>query len=120
MLHDVLSVASLQGVGRVLVDGDGKVLYLYVPDRQHLSRCTGSCAVQWPPLLAAPRQHLGLGPGVRRSLVGWVTRADGARQLTYNGWPLYSYRLDAPGSASGEEDDMGLWQAVSPKGQGVG
>ncbi|MGH9093078.1 MAG: COG4315 family predicted lipoprotein, partial [Acidimicrobiales bacterium] len=108
---DALAVAAMPGLGRVLVDGAGHTLYLYVPDRQGgRSRCSGNCARQWPPLIAAP--HARLGPGVRRSLVGETRRPGGGEQVTYAGWPLYTWRNDlAPGQATGEGQGMGLWWA---------
>jgi predicted lipoprotein with Yx(FWY)xxD motif len=116
-----LAVGHVPGLGRVLVDGSGKTLYLYVPDHRGASRCTGFCEVQWPPLFALDgKQSAPLGPGIDAALVGSVRRAGGELQVTYNGWPLYRWRLDrVPGEALGEGDDMGLWYAVSPSGQAV-
>lgn len=116
---DELGVAAVPGLGRVLVDATGHTLYLYVPDAQEgRSRCAGICARQWPPLMAARRERL--GPGVRRSLVGEARRPGGGEQLTYAGWPLYTWRNDhAPGQVTGEGQGMGLWWAVSPSGHEV-
>lgn len=44
--------------------------------------------------------------------VGTITRTGGARQLTYNGHPLYTYIGDtAPGQAKGNNLNLngGLW-----------
>lgn len=116
-----ISVGHVAGLGRVLVDSIDRTLYLYVPDQQGASRCTGFCAVQWPPLLVAGGQKgARFGPGVNPALVGTVRRADGSLQLTYNGWPLYTWRLDRiPGQATGEGDDMGLWFVISPSGNAI-
>jgi len=114
-----LSVAPVHGVGRVLVNAKGMTLYLYVPDRQKASHCTGFCATQWPPVLAPSAGRLVLGPGVDGSLVGSVRRSDGALQLTYDKWPLYTYSLDTPGNPAGAGVDMGLWQPMAPNGHGV-
>lgn len=113
-----LGVAHLHGLGAVLVDRAGHTLYLYVPDKASGPTCSGACARQWPPLVA--EAHPRLGPGVRRGLVGSVPGPDGGRQVTYRGWPLYTWRLDtAPGEATGQGYDMGLWYAVSPRGLAV-
>lgn len=111
----------MHGLGRVLVDGAGRTLYLYTPDRRGRSECYGICAVDWPPLLApSGTGPLRLGRGVERTLVGTVRRRSGAEQLTYAGWPLYLYKFDdAPGEANGEEEDMGLWQVLSPSGRAI-
>lgn len=114
-----LGVGTASGTGRVLVDRAGKTLYALELDHRGESRCLSFCEVQWPPVrVDQPLSKLHLGPGVRRSLVGVVRRPDGGLQLTYNRWPLYSYRLDAaPGQAEGEGDGMGLWYAMSPDGR---
>lgn len=117
----MLSVAKVKGVGRILVDGAGMTLYAYIPDRHSKSRCYRVCEVQWPPLVVSPGEKLRFGPGVKSRLVGTVRRRGGQLQLTYDHWPLYRYRLDSiPGEASGEEDDMGLWQVVAPSGKTIG
>ena len=114
-----IGVRRIGGLGRVLVDSEGMTVYIYTEDHQGQSACSGICLVQWPPLLLfGTGGRLVTGPGVNRELLGVVRRADGARQLTYNRWPLYTYRLDKfPGEAAGEENDMGLWQVISPSGQ---
>jgi predicted lipoprotein with Yx(FWY)xxD motif len=119
--QEVLRVGHVTGLGSVLVDPSGKTLYEYVPDHQGLSRCTGRCAVQWPPLLVTrPPTRAQLGPGVDPALVRTDRRADGSLQVTYDGWPLYTYLLDgSPGEAIGQEDDMGLWDAMSPDGHAI-
>ena len=117
--ENVIAVRSVAGLGPVLVDQRGMTLYIYTPDDQGRSVCSGICLVQWPPLLLSGRgKRLITGKGVDRALLGVVRRADGLLQLTYNRWPLYTYRLDKlPGQAAGEENDMGLWQVISPGGK---
>jgi predicted lipoprotein with Yx(FWY)xxD motif len=113
-----LGVGAATGAGRVLVDRAGHTLYALVLDHRGPSRCFSFCAVQWPPVVVARRaEELRLGPGVRHSLVGELRRPGGGFQLTYDGWPLYAYRLDdAPGQATGQGDAMGLWYVMSPDG----
>ena len=66
-----------------------------------MSTCTGSCATVWPPLAAAGGT-LTAGSGVTGTLAT-ISRADGSKQVTYNGMPLYTYERDAkPGDASGD------------------
>jgi predicted lipoprotein with Yx(FWY)xxD motif len=109
---------TVKGLGRILADGHGWTLYLYVPDHQGPSVCSGGCALAWPPLLlpkgvTEPKP----GPGVDAALLGTTRRADGRLQVTYNKWPLYLYQDDsAPGQVTGQADDMGLWYVVSAGG----
>jgi predicted lipoprotein with Yx(FWY)xxD motif len=111
-------VASVVGLGRVLVDGGGYTLYMYAPDHRGQSTCYQVCAHQWPPLLL-PRgvRRPVAGPGVNAALLGTVTRSNGSVQVTYNKWPLYRFDADVdPGQATGQGDDMGLWYVLSPTG----
>lgn len=112
-----VKAASIPGLGRVLVNGSGYTLYAYMPDHRGPSRCFGACAHQWPPLELAKGQHHAIsGAGVRASLMGTARRGDG-RQVTYDGWPLYTFINDAsPGQATGQADDMGAWYTVSVSG----
>jgi predicted lipoprotein with Yx(FWY)xxD motif len=113
-----LQARAISGLGQVVTDGQGFTLYMYAPDHRGVSRCYGLCASQWPPLVlprgvTRPRG----GPGIRASLLGTVRRSDGALQVTYNRWPLYLWQGDAaPGQATGQADDMGLWYTVSVTG----
>jgi predicted lipoprotein with Yx(FWY)xxD motif len=90
--------ATVEGLGRVLVDGDGgHTLYAFLPDRRTQVTCVRYCTTFWIPLRLAPGQKLALaGTGVRRSLLG-TTRSAGRLVVTYNGWPLYRYQADTHG-----------------------
>ncbi len=119
-----VSTAELKGLGTALVDGGGYTLYLFVPDdHASHSQCWGICADEWPPLLlptgiTAARA----GRGVQRRLLGTTTRADGGIQVTYAGWPLYTWPDDlSPGQATGQglNNVGGLWYVVSPQGNPI-
>jgi predicted lipoprotein with Yx(FWY)xxD motif len=90
-----------------------QTLYAYAPDGVGASACTGSCATTWPPfVLKTGEQALG-APGVS-GVIATITRADGGRQVTYGGRPLYTYSGDAhPGEINGEGID-GAWHVVAP------
>jgi predicted lipoprotein with Yx(FWY)xxD motif len=66
------------------------------------SNCTGGCLANWPALTIAAGDTPTGGAGVSGTL-GTITRADnGARQVTYNGLPLYFFINDkAPGDTLG-------------------
>jgi predicted lipoprotein with Yx(FWY)xxD motif len=64
---------------------------------------------------AAPRA----GRGLERTLLGTIRRADGTRQLTYAGRPLYFYVGDKkPGQilCQGVSEFGGDWLVVRPSG----
>ena len=106
--------------GRVLVDPQGRTLYVFAPDSRGHSTCTGSCATYWPPAPGADAAH-GKTKAVTATL-GTIKRADGTSQLTANGYPVYTYVGDhASGQANGQGTNLsgGLWWVVSPAGARV-
>jgi predicted lipoprotein with Yx(FWY)xxD motif len=115
--HVKLGNSSL---GRHLVDGRGRSLYLFEKDRGGRSSCYGSCASLWPPLLTGP--HIARGAGVSAAKLSTVARRGGGRQVTYAGHPLYLYAGDA---RSGQIKGEGLrsfgapWDIVAPSGKGI-
>jgi predicted lipoprotein with Yx(FWY)xxD motif len=105
------------GLGRVLVDGRGRTLYLFAKDKRGTSTCTAQCAGYWPPLIAAGKPLA--GPGAKASLLGTTRRADGRLQVTYNHHPLYTFVKDMQkGQTNGEAIDAfgAKWYAVSAAG----
>jgi len=104
-----LKTAKIGGA-TVLTNGKGFTLYSFAPDTPTTSKCYGTCAVYWPPVIGTAAAGSGL-PGT----VGTIKRTDGSEQLTYNGHPLYTYIGDsAPGQASGNNINLngGLWLEV--------
>jgi predicted lipoprotein with Yx(FWY)xxD motif len=88
----VLAAAMFQGMA-----GSGGlpiVAYSYSKDTKGHSNCTGTCALDWPPVLTtAPVQA---GTGVTKSSLGVIHRPDGTEQLTFDGKPLYLYAEEVP------------------------
>src|SRR5919201_212749 len=82
-------ITHSSGFGKVLFDGRGFVLYAFTKDPRGRSACSGACAAAWPPYVV--RGAVRAGAGVKQSLLGTSRRANGSRQLTYGGRPLYYY-----------------------------
>jgi len=121
---DEIKIGNVSGLGGVLVDGKGLTLYQFAADIQGApSKCVGLCAVQWPPLTLPPGTEAPIaGPGVKSGLLGTASRPDGSIQITYNGWPLYTWPQDtAPGQATGQglTNLGGRWWVVNAAGDGV-
>lgn len=77
--------------GRILVNAKGFALYTYSKDSKGHSNCTGQCISLWPPLVV----RSGVTPvGKGVSGLGVATRANGMRQVTYHGKPLYLFVED--------------------------
>ena len=107
-------------LGTFLVDGQGRTLYLWDADHGPRSTCTAACAQAWPPLTTtgAPKAS----GAVKSSLLGTATRADGSREVTYAGHPLYTYAGDTkPGQVTGEgSDSFGApWWTVTTAGRAL-
>ena len=105
-------------LGPILVNGQGRTLYLFLKDRHGKSTCYGGCARVWPPAIAsgAPR----VGPGVAAGKLTTTRRTDHKRQLVYNGHPLYAMSADTrPGELEGQ-GFLGTWFVVSPAGRRIG
>jgi predicted lipoprotein with Yx(FWY)xxD motif len=88
-----VQVASSPQYGSILVDAQGKTLYLFEQDTGKTSACTGSCVALWPALTATGSPTA--GAGLNASLLGTATQADGSSQVTYNGHLLYLFSGDA-------------------------
>ena len=107
-------------LGRILVDGKGRTLYLFEKDRRDRSACSATCATYWPPLLTHAKPTA--GRGVKASLLGTIRRAGGTTQVTYAGHPLYRYLPDTkPGQTNGQDShDFGAgWYVLSPAGKKI-
>jgi predicted lipoprotein with Yx(FWY)xxD motif len=105
-------------LGRILVDGRGHTLYLFLKDRHGTSACVAPCTRVWPPVVVSGRPRS--ATGVIRRKLGTTRRPDGTLQLVYNGHPLYDLTADTrPGQISGQ-GFLGAWYAVSPAGRAVG
>ena len=115
------SVKTRHGkLGTFLVDGQGRTLYLWDADHGPRSTCTAACAQAWPPLTTtgAPKAS----GAVKSSLLGTATRADGSREVTYAGHPLYTYAGDTrPGQVTGEgSNSFGApWWTVTTAGRAL-
>ena len=108
-----LKTVTIGGV-KILTDAHGLTLYWFAPDTPTMSKCTGSCAAYWPPLLGSPQP----GPGVTGKL-GTISRGGRSVQATYDGHPLYTYIGDSrSGQATGNNLDLngGLWYEVRASG----
>ena len=112
--------AASSGLGKILVNSQGRALYLFQADTGGKSTCNGACAAAWPPLVAKGKPTA--GSGVRASLLGTITRSDGTKQVTYSGHPLYLFKGDqAAGQTNGQGSTAfgALWYVLSPAGSQI-
>jgi len=107
-------------LGRILVDQDGKTLYLFEADGMNKSNCNGGCLALLPPVTTNGKATA--GSGASAALIGSSMRSDGSSQVTYAGHPVYWFSGDTKaGDTNGEglTDFGGAWYAVSPAGNAV-
>jgi predicted lipoprotein with Yx(FWY)xxD motif len=114
---DKLVGTKVARMGEVIENGAGFVLYRFDKDTakpKAKSTCNGDCAKVWHPALTNDgKPEL---KGIDANLVGTVTRDDGTKQLTVNGWPIYTYIGDKkPGTWKGQNVG-GTWFVIKPDG----
>ena len=107
----VLSATAIKttetSAGTVLTDGAGLSLYVFDKDTAAVSNCNGDCAAKWPPLKANSSAR-------PQGEFGVVVRADGDRQWTFRGQPLYTWIKDTkPGEVTGD-GVKGVWHLARP------
>jgi predicted lipoprotein with Yx(FWY)xxD motif len=107
--------------GTVLAVGPKKLtVYLFEGDKGSASTCSGACAGVWPPVRTTGTAQAG-GAAVAADL-GTVTRADGSKQVTYKGHPLYLFAKDKD---QGDSYGQGItsfgsaWYVLAPSGNKI-
>lgn len=109
-----LATATVGDYGEVIVDGNGRTVYVFDKDTSGTSNCSGDCLAKWPPVPAGdgtPKFD-----GIDASLVSTITRPDGTKQLAVKGLPLYLFADDSkPGEAKGQAVG-GVWWVVGADG----
>ncbi len=106
--------------GDTLTDGRGRTLYLFQADRPNVSVLSRAGFSVWPAFAGNGKPHA--EGGVNGAHIAVISNADGSRQVTYYGHPLYYYVGDqAPGQANGQGlDQFGArWYSVSARGRAV-
>jgi predicted lipoprotein with Yx(FWY)xxD motif len=114
-----VSTKSVSTLGPILVNSEGRTLYIFEPDKHAKVTCTGACASLWPPLKLSSGQKAVAGGEAKSSLLSSDPDPEGGAVATYAGWPLYTYAADpGPGSANGQgvNADGGVWYVISPAG----
>lgn len=108
-----VTVATVMGVGSVLVDSTGRTLYTFTNDGQAVP-CTGASATAWPPLVLKAGSKVKSAHGVKG-----LSTASGSHQVTQRGLPLYRYAGDAnAGQANGDGITSfgGTWHVATTAG----
>lgn len=108
-----LQVRDNATLGKYLTDGSGRTLYKFARDTADTSNCNDACAQTWPPAVPPASGTATAGAGVTGKLASFP-RADGRKQISYDGVPLYYFASDTqPGDTKGQGVG-GNWTVVSP------
>jgi predicted lipoprotein with Yx(FWY)xxD motif len=101
-------------LGNILTDSEGRTLYYFANDFNGTSLCTTpGCLGIWP--IFRHDEDLAIDPALNKDDFSTITRADGAVQTTYKGWPLYYFVKNGKQEAAGEtfgQDVNGVWFVV--------
>ena len=120
-----ISTKSVPGVGTVLVNAQGKTLYMLTADKGGKITCTvaSGCIKAWPETaLAMGMTSAKAGSGVQASMLGTLKDASGNLEVTYNHWPLYTFAGDSgPGQVKGQGLTAfgGTWYVLDSSGNPV-
>ncbi|HEX4702713.1 MAG TPA: hypothetical protein VH352_11340 [Pseudonocardiaceae bacterium] len=116
-----LMTAQTSTLGTIVTDSKGMTVYRYDKDTASppMSNCTGQCATNWPPVVAGSGTPA--VQGIDKSLIGTITRADGTKQLTLAGWPLYTFVGDTKaGDVTGQGKGNNWFAATTSGGKAAG
>ncbi|GIP40811.1 hypothetical protein J31TS4_40910 [Paenibacillus sp. J31TS4] len=104
-----LEFAAKAQLGTYLVDGSGRTLYYFSKDSADLNACQGKCLENWPVFYS---DKLKVPAELDAADFGVITRADGTKQTTYKGWPLYYFAGDKQGGDTNGEAVNNVWYVV--------
>jgi predicted lipoprotein with Yx(FWY)xxD motif len=102
-------IVQKSAVGYVLAEANHEVVYTYAKDKKGgKPTCLSTCAETWIPATGTPQA----GPAdVFSGQFGLVKRADGVKQITYDGLPLYLLKDARPLTVTGNGQG-GVWHVV--------
>jgi len=110
-----VDLAKSAKYGMVLVTSTGRTLYRYTPDKKGKNTCTGACATYWPAYMYKGKTKPTAGTGASSALLGTIKHGKGL-QVTYAGFPLYTYVGDSKAGQVKGEGTYKTWYVVNAKG----
>lgn len=113
-----LSTTSSSSLGTIVVDAKGMTVYVFDKDTagSGKSSCSGDCLANWPAVTTTSSSPTATGVTGK---IGTIAGTNGARQLTLNGSPLYTYAGDKASGDTNGQAVGGTWWVVAPSGDKI-
>lgn len=110
-MHHEVKIQQKEMVGNYVTDSEGKTLYWFKRDSVGKSACAGPCLDKWPIFF---REKVAPPEGINGADFGTIERADGKKQTTFRGYPLYYWFGDKnPGDTTGAGVNN-VWYVIDP------
>jgi predicted lipoprotein with Yx(FWY)xxD motif len=106
-----VNISSKPNLGNFLVDSNGMTLYYFTKDFINKSTAVGPVFAAWP--LFNPVGFV-VPPTLNAADFSIITRDDGQKVATYNGWPLYYYAKDQASGDTQGQGVGGVWFVIDP------
>ena len=112
-----IKTGKVPGFSGALVNRSSRTLYVLSVEKGGKIKCRASCLSVWIPLLvksSATAKSVSRGAGVKGK-IGFVTRSSTQKQVTFNSYPIYTYRGDSAAlqsNGSGIHADGGTWTLI--------
>jgi len=108
---NAVKLANNATLGKILTDSEGKSLYFFSKDTRETSECVDGCRDIWPVFYV---ENLTIDNELDPADFETITRTDGAKQITYKGWPLYYFANDTNiGDTNGDKVNN-VWYVAKP------
>jgi predicted lipoprotein with Yx(FWY)xxD motif len=105
-----VKVATVPGLGAVLVDSAGKTLYTLTDANGAAVECTGQCLSAWPAAMVSATAKVKAPKGVKA-----LSATSDTHQITWKDLPLYTFAGDASTKVANGEGIAsfgGTWHVV--------
>ena len=113
----MVSLKSNATLGNYLAGKNGQTLYFFSSDANGQNNCPGGCAVTWPAYSVSNLTAGQLDAGLNLTDFNSISITGGGTQLTYKGWPLYTYSPSGMPEAAGQvsgDGVGGIWFIAKP------
>ena len=110
-IANVVRLADDATHGSIITDAGGMTLYFFSKDAKQTSECLDGCLDVWPIFYDA---NITVDDGLSVSDFATITRTDGTKQTTYQGWPLYYFTNDAAEGDTNGDNVNNVWFVAKP------